>query len=112
MAVYTPAQLLAVNSVSSATTATASVSTSVAQTGIARTIQVQAPTTARLFTASIGADTATSRIFSTTALAASVAAIYNGWWVTSAGNASAMQLIQDTTSANSVIGSISGYFFT
>lgn len=112
MAVYTPAQIMAVASISSTTIATASVTTAASTTGIARTIQVQSPTTARVFNASLGADAAGTRFFAGQALTASVASIYNGWWVTAANSASAMQFTQDTTSSNSVIGTVGGYFFS
>jgi hypothetical protein len=50
---------------------------------IMRTINVLAPAaaTGKTFTLSIGADAAATRIFDTYALATSVPAIFNGWWL-------------------------------
>lgn len=81
-----------------------------ATTGIIRTLQFNAVGT-NGFHASLGADAAGTRIFSANPVTANVAAIYNGWWVTSANTADAINIMATTTSATPMTGQVSGYTY-
>lgn len=111
MATYTPAALIQVVSLSSTTTASAKYSSPASTTGIIRTININAAAAALTFTLSLGAETAGTRIFSSQALTASVASIFNGWWVTAAGSADAINVIGSVTSTSSHTGQVSGYSY-
>jgi len=110
MATYTPAQLVPVNSMTTTTTAAMTYSAPSGTTGIIRTIQIQAVGT-NAFHVSLGADAVGTRIFSSQAVTANVASIYNGWWVTSNNAASAIQVLATTTSATPQNGFVSGYTY-
>jgi hypothetical protein len=110
MATYTPATLIPVTSMTSTTTAAMKYSAPSGTTGIIRTLQFNAVGT-NAFTASLGADAAGTRIFSDAAVAAAVPAIYNGWWVTAANSADAINIKASTTSSDPMNGYVGGYTY-
>jgi hypothetical protein len=111
MATYTPAALIQVVAITTTSTnAGFKYSAPSATTGIIRTIQFNAVGT-NAFHVSLGADGTATRIFSATAVAANVPAIYNGWWVTSANSADAINIMATTTSATPMTGQVSGYTY-
>lgn len=110
MATYTPLQLIPVTSLTSTTAAGAKYSSPASTSGIIRTINVQAQAAAT-FSVSLGAAAPATYIFSGQALTASVASIYNGWWVTAAGSADAINMHSNVTSASSVTGTVGGYTY-
>lgn len=101
MATYTP-KTLAAHAALSATTAT--IYTATAVTGIVRTIHIQAPSAARTFTMSQGADAAGTRWFDAYALTSNVPFIVNGWYgITASG------IVAANGSTTAVTGSLHGY---
>lgn len=111
MATYTPAALIPVTSMTSTTTSAMKFSAAAGTTGIIRTIQVASPG-ANGFSVSLGADAAGTRIFSQwVAVASLVPAIYNGWWVTSANTADAINILASTTSNPAINGYVGGYTY-
>lgn len=111
MATYVPTALIQVVTMASTTTAGMKYSSPASTTGIIRTLQFNA-VAANGFHASLGADAAGTRIFSANAVTGSVAAIYNGWWVTAAGSADAINILATTTSATPMNGQVSGYAYS
>lgn len=101
MATYTPKAL--VPQAAAANSAT-TIYTATAVTGIVRTIIVQAPSTAKTFTMSQGADAAGTRLFDGYALTTNVPAIFNLWWVITASGT-----IQASGSTTAVSTGLSGY---
>ena len=110
MATYTPAQLIPVTSMTSTTTTAMKYSAPSGTTGIVRTFQFNAVGT-NAFHVSLGADATGTRIFNTQAVTANVASIYNGWWVTTANSADAINILATTTSATPMTGFVSGYTY-
>lgn len=110
MATYTPAALIQVVGLTSTTSTTQKYSAPSGTTGIIRTLIFNA-VGANAFYVSLGADAAGTRIFSNVAVSANVPAIYNGWWVTSANSADAINIMASTSSATNMTGQVSGYTY-
>lgn len=107
-AVYTPTAVIGMTSLT-AVAGTSLLTGTSAHTYIVRTFQVQANSSAKTFTLSIGADAVGTRLFDAYALTANVPAIFNGWWV-KAGSGAAHD-IDGNCSATTVTLLASGYDF-
>ena len=105
-AVYTPAPVVGMTSLS-ATPATSLLTGTSAHTYIVRTWAVQANSSSKTFTVSIGADAAGTRLFDAYALTANVPAIFNGWWVKAGTGAT--HDIDGSCSASTVTLMANGY---
>ena len=108
MATYTPANLIgpAAALTSAATTYVSPSSTN----GIIRTISAVANTTSITLTVSLGADAAGTRIIALQPLTQAQVYVLNGWWVTAANNAHAIDATSNATGTN-CIASINGYTY-
>lgn len=106
MATYTPKPLIGP---AAPLTSTPTVYASTApETGVVRTISVTAKAGSITFTLAFGADAAATRLFDAQPLVANQAYVQNGWWVTAANSAHALDMTSNAT-GNNCIANVSGY---
>ena len=106
MATYTPKTL--VGPAAALTSAVSAYVSPVGTVGIIRTISAVSPVGSKTLTVSLGADAVGTRFINAQALTANVVFIVNGWWVTAANNAHAIDATSNATGTD-CIASISGY---
>jgi hypothetical protein len=107
MAVYTPSAVVPMTSLT-ATPGTSLLTGAGGTTYIIRTWHVQANSSNKTFTVSLGADAAGTRLWDAFALTANVPSIFNGWYVKAGAGA---HDIDGNCSATTVTLLASGYTF-
>lgn len=112
MATYTPLALIQVVGLTSTTSTTQKYSAPTGTNGVIRTLIFNSVIGTNAFFASLGADAAGTRIFSNTSVTALSPSIYNGWWVTAAASADAINIMASTTSTTNMTGQVSGYTYS
>lgn len=109
MATYVPKSLI--GPAQALTSTPAAYVSPAATNGIIRTISAIASTTAITLTVSLGADAAGTRIITAQPLTANSVYVLNGWWVTAANSAHAIDATSNATGTQ-CIGHIAGYEYS